>query len=1037
MSIHDLARGTEGGRFVRLQGNLPSRDQDTLVLYQPGEPPTLSHGRRADPATILPDPASKHLPRHAAIGLIEPEDHDRWTLWTFAPPTQLPCTIPLPVRMPDAIRQALGLAIGDDLLQRLTLDFAQDRVGVVAIQHLDTGQGTGGRPLAMYDRKNRKWLLVRPHLDGANSWLEITDDPIPKHVFTRGHHLGAKALLMATDGASWRIDPAGTVEEASLLPLQPQSKGQLAGWARYVALDAETRQRQSAARQKHPLSFDRCEQDGASARWTARVHRSSLSKDAVQTWFPDADQQGREHRIDAAVTLDASSSHKLTLESYLAESAEVLRLRLKVSKDHPVLPPQGNLLAADDKGAAIKSEREREALDRLFSGASAHPRLAALLDEPQLAEEAETRRLATPLTQLNEDQRAAVSKILGCRDLVAILGPPGTGKTSVIAEALRQIALQGSEEHAAPRVLVTSVQNEAVHNVAARVAKQAGLVVHHIMANRTDDEAIQERLDALEQQRQGVVHRLEQALTDSTVAQRRDQAREALTRVDSLRRRARAHPHDVLAEALALPDLPTSVQIELERIAVEYSKPPPTKASAPPEPPPCPDLPADPSQLSDWWAQAAPAIPLTDRAAVQVRVDAVLRAADRAASRPAAATRLDTAMRRLRDALPPPRPPTPPAEDAPGPPPASDLDAQLDTLLAELCRRAREHVAVIEDEPDAIAQRFLHAINEDRRNWSVIVERHGNTVASTTSMSGRREARPEPYDWVIVDEAGRATPPELMVPLVQGRRVVLIGDHLQLPPTVEDALIERVANEGEFSTHDFEETLFQRIFEQLPPGSRQQLSTQYRMHGEIGTVIDQLFYRRHGLQLHSHFSGPKAVERQPLWGQFDDRPLVFVEVPHQGRPCTEENPAEVHALMTILAGYVNAGLDGSEAGQRIGVLVPYRLQRKRIVTALQESRHTHLRRAAFVGTIDAMQGREFPVVLFCTTRTDKQPGFMAATNRINVALSRAQRQLVVIGDRRTLTSPLVQTRAPHLYALVTEHLTQSGHGYRPEGTPCT
>lgn len=1037
MSFYDLVRGNRPGVRVRLAGRLPPRDSDRLVLYVPEPDPHVVLGRDGARARLLPQRGCPPLPARRAFGLLEPEEDDLWSLWTFAPPTVLPCTVPLPVRVSAELVEHSALAEGTDLLDGLTWDFGgAGRLGVVAVQHLDAGLHGQERPLAIYHHGRRHWLIVRPRFERDRAWLEITDEPIRHRAFDQASYLGPNALLVVSRAGSWKVSPDGTTDAAHLLPLQSLSRGTIAGWARYVALDAEERERAFRARARHPIAFDGGAQSRTGAAWEARVHVSSLGPDAIEAWFPNVADRGRHHRLGVPVCVkDLEGAGSLTLEQYVPESSDVVRVTLKSSSGHPSLPAKGALEAVEDRGGLVKGKRERAALERLFSGGSAAPNLLGVLEDPSSAQAADRPKLLqTPARPLNAEQRDAVRKILGCRDLVAILGPPGTGKTSVIAEALRQIAAKATAENAAYRVLISSVQNEAVRNVVERVADQSGLVVHHVVSRSQTDEGRREEAEAAARQREGVVRRLRESLASSTVARRRAEVREAAEQLAALRRRARARPHDTVLAALSRPEVRTAERLELETIAAAL-----TRSEIPPEvaTDTSPEIAAAPSDAGDvtaWWEVTSSLVPPEHRAALQVRVDEVLRHASRASARPVAARRLATALDALQRDVGRLRPTRPPAASEPEP--GNDVEAaveRLDAVLASIGRRLQEDLEALDREPDAIAQRFLDAIAEDVRAWDVIVDRHGNTTAGTCSMSGRDAGTAPPYDWVIVDEAGRATPPELLIPIVQGRRVVLIGDHLQLPPTVEEALVARVAEEGSASAIDFEETLFQRIFDQLPPDSRVSLSTQYRMHGDIGSVVDRLFYRPHKLALYAHFSGALAADRRPTWGRFRDEPLVFVPVRRRGTPHPEENPEEVRALLQILEGYVGAGLDGNTQDDRIGVLVPY-AQQRRLVRAAVDQR-PDLARATFIGTIDAMQGREFRVVCFCTTRTDGRPGFMAAPNRVNVALSRAQRQLVVLGHPETLGSKVVQRRAPHLHQLLVQHLRkEDGHWFDPEGT---
>jgi len=181
------------------------------------------------------------------------------------------------------------------------------------------------------------------------------------------------------------------------------------------------------------------------------------------------------------------------------------------------------------------------------------------------------------------------------------------------------------------------------------------------------------------------------------------------------------------------------------------------------------------------------------------------------------------------------------------------------------------------------------------------------------------------------------------------------------------------------------------------------------MHGDIGALVDQGFYRPHGEDLASYFSGRRAVDRRATHGVFRDAPLVWIDVARGAAPSRERNDAEVEAVVRVLRRYAAAGVEG----QAVAVICPYRKQLKAMERRL--SREPELLRVAQVRTIDQVQGREYETVVLTLVRTDGSPGFMASPNRINVALSRAQRQLIVVGNAASfLQSRRVKKRARHL-----------------------
>ncbi|MBL8967589.1 MAG: AAA family ATPase, partial [Spirochaetaceae bacterium] len=134
-----------------------------------------------------------------------------------------------------------------------------------------------------------------------------------------------------------------------------------------------------------------------------------------------------------------------------------------------------------------------------------------------------------------------------------------------------------------------------------------------------------------------------------------------------------------------------------------------------------------------------------------------------------------------------------------------------------------------------------------------------NVVAATCSECGRRNFKERwvgerGFDYVIIDEVSKASPPELFVPLVHARKVILIGDHRQLPPMIDEDLIEQRLVEAGMSDIEgkieaMKESLFERLFSTAHESIRETLKTQYRMHESIQDAIEQFYQAEGGLRL--------------------------------------------------------------------------------------------------------------------------------------------------------------------------------------------
>ena len=248
-------------------------------------------------------------------------------------------------------------------------------------------------------------------------------------------------------------------------------------------------------------------------------------------------------------------------------------------------------------------------------------------------------------------------------------------------------------------------------------------------------------------------------------------------------------------------------------------------------------------------------------------------------------------------------------------------------------------------------------------------------------LDGRRFSR------VLLDEATQATEPASLVPLVRGaRQIVLVGDHRQLPPTV----ISRRAENGGLRRSLFERLVAMGIEPML-------LNTQYRMHPAISDFPNRTFYE--GRLVDGITAADRPNPAGLLWNDWEV-PMAFLPV-NGGEllspdGASKENPAEAGWVAKILENLLQAG-DLEEAD--IGIITPYAGQVRAIRDALPE-----LYESVEVHTVDGYQGREKEVIIFSCVRSnsDGTVGFLSDARRLNVALTRAKRGLIVIGDPDTL-----------------------------------
>ena len=283
------------------------------------------------------------------------------------------------------------------------------------------------------------------------------------------------------------------------------------------------------------------------------------------------------------------------------------------------------------------------------------------------------------------------------------------------------------------------------------------------------------------------------------------------------------------------------------------------------------------------------------------------------------------------------------------------------------------------------------------------------------------------FDLVIADEAGQIQVMDLLVPLVRAKTAILVGDHRQLPPVVDSAVAEQLdPTEDELNTW-LELSLFEKLFNNKTPDSHKvMLDTQYRMPKTIADFISDQFYNG------EYHTGRNVPYTDP----FFNTPIVLIDTK------LEKNRRERQFMEAENArGYINhleanliadVVLSYEDHGDEWGVIVPYKKQAEKIRKVLKQRRpifsSTHLE--DWVATVDSFQGKERNVIIFGFTRSNSSGriGFLRELRRLNVSLTRAKQQLVLIGDSLTLTRANDKPFADLMCALL-ESAQSSPGGY--------
>lgn len=275
-----------------------------------------------------------------------------------------------------------------------------------------------------------------------------------------------------------------------------------------------------------------------------------------------------------------------------------------------------------------------------------------------------------------------------------------------------------------------------------------------------------------------------------------------------------------------------------------------------------------------------------------------------------------------------------------------------------------------------------------------IIER-SEVICSTAAGADSAVLEEQMFDLVVMDEATQATDPIALVACSRAHRVIMAGDPCQLPPTVIDIEVDRAG---------LGSTFFERLAdnEQIPV---RMLTVQYRMHEKIMTFPSERLYSGQLVAdpsvAHHQLDMCSGVEEDEL----RVGPLWFIDSAGKGwdeergeEDTSTYNPEQAERTVEEVRRILQRGVVPSD----VAVITPYDAQVRILRQALREECEQGLE----VGSIDGFQGREKEAIVLDLVRSNERNeiGFLNDIRRMNVALTRARRFLLVIGDSATLSS---------------------------------
>ena len=382
------------------------------------------------------------------------------------------------------------------------------------------------------------------------------------------------------------------------------------------------------------------------------------------------------------------------------------------------------------------------------------------------------------------------------------------------------------------------------------------------------------------------------------------------------------------------------------------------------------------------------------------------------------------------------------------------------TCLSESIKSTQNHISYLQQQyQDSKAQnQNWHGLFEDwvqslnnpqqsKLDWELMSQEYTqncNLVAISCNENSRtlQDAGIDGFDVVIIDEVSKATPIELLMPLMRARKAILVGDHRQLPPMFQ---------EGQDATETFEDlvevedenqdrsnlltkdnfkryeklvtaSLFKELFEKAPNVLRERLTTQFRMHPSIMKMINYFYdgqltcgnpdaQREHQVVLKSKLNTLVDANKHLLW--------VDTSNDEKGVSYRDDESSNLTEAKLIAKTLININLQMKQQGyhsknkQKVGVVSFYQSQCRTIRDEIRKANGGKLDFDAIhveINTVIRYQGKEKPIILISLVRNDGKPKEYRRSSRaniarfefINVAMSRAQNLLMVFGARNML-----------------------------------
>jgi hypothetical protein len=308
-----------------------------------------------------------------------------------------------------------------------------------------------------------------------------------------------------------------------------------------------------------------------------------------------------------------------------------------------------------------------------------------------------------------------------------------------------------------------------------------------------------------------------------------------------------------------------------------------------------------------------------------------------------------------------------------------------------------------------IQKHWMEQLNQCEEAELYIIKSTIIIAGTCIGFASNKIIRDVEFDYVIVDEAAKATFPELAVSLNRAHKIILVGDHQQLPPVLDTEVIKN--NSDKIDENSLSEGIFEKLYNIFPEDNKHRLSIQYRMHPVIGTLISHVFYEdeiQNGVEENERDLNIKDYENTAI--EWIDTSIYsnkerYEHTVENGGKKSFENYLEVKLIKRKLIELDEKMTETT----KVAIITGYSPQKYKLKVMVKQLTLNNL--DVEIDTVDAFQGSQKDIIIYSTVRSSANRGgigFLKSEARINVAFSRARCLLIIVGDMNFLNNKKIR-----------------------------